>query len=133
MSVLANRVESFIVSVPAGTAQATPQTTDVSFPDGLVKRVELDVPPGHTGHTGIRILAATGRFIPYTSGAYLVADDHDFGWDVIGVIDTGSFQVQAYNTDVYDHAFYLRFSVLDFAYAEATSALAPAPIPAPLI
>lgn len=133
MSVLANRVESFIVTVPAGTAQASPLTTDVSFPDGNVKRVELDVPPGHTGHTGIRILAATGSFIPYTNGAFLVADDHDFGWDVVGVIDTGSFQVQTFNTDLYPHSFYLRFSVLDFAYSEESPPLSPLPAPATLV
>lgn len=126
---VANRIESFIVTVPASIAQASPQTTDVSFADGQVVRVELDVPAGHTGHTGIRIRAATGAFIPYTSGAFLVADDHDFGWDVVGIIDTGSFDVQTFNTDIYPHSFYLRFSVLDFAYSTPTVEAPPVSLP----
>lgn len=121
---VANRIESFDVLVPAGTAKSAPQTTSVAFADGQLVRVELDVPSGHNGLTGIQILAATGQFIPYTEGAFLVANDHLFGWDVIGIIDTGSFQARCYNTDVFDHSFHLRFSVLDFAYA-----LAPTPPP----
>lgn len=127
MAAIANRVESFAVTVAAGTAQASAVTTDVSFADGQVTRVELDVPPGHTGHTGIQILAAKGQFIPYTLGAFLVADDHDFQWDVVGVIDTGSFQVKCYNTDAFAHTFYLRFSVLDFAYVPSGDQLTPLP------
>lgn len=124
---VANRIESFDVTVTAGTAKASAATTDVSFADGLVQRIELDVPPGHTGHTGIQILGAKGQLIPFTFGTFLVADDHDFGWDLVGVIDTGSFQVKAYNTDIYDHTFYLRFSVLDFGYAEPGPAIAALP------
>ena len=123
--VVANRIESFDVSVPAGTSKASPQLTDVSFPDGVLVRVELDVPAGHVGLTGIQILAAHGQMIPYTFGAFLVADNHDFQWDLTGQIDTGSFQVNAYNTDVFDHSFHLRFSVLDFAYVSGAASTPP--------
>lgn len=128
----ANRIESFTVTVTAGTAQASAATTDVSFQDGLVSRIELDVPPGHNGLTGIQILSAHGQAIPYTVGAFLIANDHFFGWDLVGQLDTGSWQVKAYNTDVYDHSFYLRFNVLDFAYAEEPAPLAQLP-PTPLL
>lgn len=125
-----NRVEAFAVTVTANTAKASASTTDVSFPDGVVQRIELDVPNGHNGFTGIQILAALGQVIPFTKGAFLVADGHDFGWDMIGQIDTGSWQAKTYNTDVYDHTFYLRFSVLDFGYLTvATPPVAPVVTP----
>ena len=117
---VANRVEAFAITVPAGTAQASPQVTSTTFDDGSVVRIELDVPDGHFGLTGIQILAAGAQYIPKTNGTYLIADGHDFAWDVIVTIDTGAWSVQAYNTDVYDHTFYLRFSVLDFAFQTAT-------------
>lgn len=120
------------MTVTASTAKASAATTDISFADGLVQRIEVDVPPGHTGHTGIQVLSAKAQLVPATFGAFLVADDHDFGWDMVGVIDTGSFQVKAYNTDIYDHTFYIRFSVLDFAYAQPPQPL-PALPPAPAL
>jgi hypothetical protein len=128
---VANRIEAFAVTVTAGTAKTSAATTDVSFLDGIVQRIELDVPDGHFGLTGIQILSAHAQAIPYTFGDYIVADGHDFGWDLVGQIDTGSWQVKCFNTDVYDHTFYLRFSVLDFAYAPSTAplpALAPTPV-----
>lgn len=118
---LSNRVESFTVTVPAGTTQAGATTTDTSFPDGQVQRIELDVPDGHAGLTGIQIRAAGAQYIPFTEGAFIVANDHDFGWDVIVTIDTGVFSAVAFNTDVYDHNFYIRFSVLDFGYVAASA------------
>ncbi len=127
MAPLANRIEAFAVLVTAGTAQTAAVTTDVSFADGLVQRIELDVPSGHVGLTGIQILSAKGQLIPYTFGTFLVANDHDFGWNMVGVIDTGSFQAKCFNADVFDHTFYLRFSVLDFAYATAAGRLDPLP------
>lgn len=126
---VANRIESFDITVPAGTPKAAPVTTDVSFPDGKLQRVEIDVPDGHAGLTGIQLLGAKGQVIPYTTGAFLVANDHAFGWDLVGQLDSGSFQVRCFNTDIYPHGFSIRFSVLDFGYAtsDATAAAEPPP------
>jgi hypothetical protein len=132
MVAFANRVESFDVLVAAGTAQAAAVTTDCTFQDGVLVRLELDVPDGHAGLTGIQILSAKGQMIPYTAGTFLVANDHQFGWDLVGQIDTGSFQVKAFNTDIYPHTFHVRFSVLDFAQIPASPA-PPAAIPTPLL
>lgn len=126
-----NRIEAASVLVPAGTASASPQLTDVSFQDGVVQWIEVDVPSGHNRLTGLQILAAHGQMIPYTFGEFLIVSGRELHYDLQGLIDTGSFQANAYNTDIYDHTFYIRFGVLDFGYLPAAEPVAPlAPPPA---
>ena len=117
---VANRIESASVTVAAGTPQSGPATTDVSFPDGTLQRLEIVVPDGHAGFTGIQVLASNAQMVPYTAGAFLVANGETLAFDLVGQIDTGFFQVRAYNTDIYAHTFHLRFFVLDFAQQAPT-------------
>lgn len=128
-----NRVEAFAVLVPASTPVASPALTDVSFQDGIVQWIEVDVPSGHNRLTGLQVLAAHGQAIPYTAGEFLVVSARELHYDITGFIDTGSFQANAYNTDVYDHTFYLRFGVLDFAYVTQAQPVAPLPPPPALV
>lgn len=128
-----NRVEAAAVLVTASTAKAAAVTTDVSFQDGIVQWIELTVPDGHFGLTGIQILSANGQAIPYTFGEYIVADDYTKTFDLVGQIDTGSWQAKCYNTDIFDHTFYLRFGVLDFGYAPASQPIPPLSTPPLLV
>ncbi len=128
---VANRVESFAVVCTAGTLSTSPATIDTSFDDGNVVRVELDVPAGHSGYTGVQILAAGAQYLPKTDGVYLIADDHQFGWDTLVTIDTGAWSLRCYNEDSFDHTFYVRFSVLDFGFTAAPAppaVLTPTPL-----
>lgn len=130
---VANRIESFQVTVAAGVTQANAVTTDISVRDGQLQRIELTVPPGHNGQTGIQILAAEAQMIPFTFGAFLVANNEYFGWDMVGVIDTGSFQAKCFNLGSFPHSFYIRFSMLDFAYAPDSLSALPALIAPPAL
>jgi hypothetical protein len=126
----ANRIEKFAVTVPAGTAQASPANYSLVVPDGYLQRVEVTIPDGHNGLTGLQLLAANAQLVPATFGAYLVGNDQTLAFDMVGVIDTGNFQANAYNTGVFAHTFYGLWYMLDFAYSTgATEPTAPLVVP----
>lgn len=118
---LANRVEAFAVTVTAGTAKASAVETATTFADGTVTRIELDVPAGHARLTGIQILWAHAQVIPFTVNTFLVADNDKLAYDMQPGRDTGQWAVKCFNTDVYDHTFYLRFGVQDYAFRGAAT------------
>lgn len=113
MSTPVNRVEAFAVVAPASTAKATPAEVKTTFNVGTVTRIEIDVPDGHAGLTGIFLAVATGRILPRTAGSFLVANDSHLGWDVIDVPDSGAWSAFVYNADLFDHTFYVRYSIIN--------------------
>lgn len=106
---MATEVRQFAVTVPAGTAQATPYTKDVSFPTRIVERIDWRVPPGPRGVMGFRLASGGNPVLPTNDGAYIVADDDRATWLLSGLIESGAWQVQGYNTGAYAHTVYLTF------------------------
>lgn len=108
---MADRVEVFDVTVPAGTAKASPQTTALSFLDGEVTEVEVVIPPGPHGLVGFQLAYGGGQLIPRTAGAFIVADDEVIRWPVESYPTGGRWSLIAYNTGVYAHTLEVRFLV----------------------
>ncbi len=121
---MADRIESFTVAVPAGTAQATPQETSLVFPPGVVEAVEIVIPSGHFGLTGIALAQAHQRIIPRDGTSFLVAEDEVIRWALDGYLNTGDWQAFAFNADIYAHSFYLRFLVRKIVLSTGRRALA---------
>jgi len=121
---VAQEVREFAVLVPAGTAVSAPLVTDVSFPERIVTAVSWRVPPGPSGRLGWALTSAGTPVIPIQPGTYIVTDDQAATWQLDGYLDSGNWQVTAYNSGVYDHTVYLTF-LLDLPGA----ANAPAPPP----
>lgn len=130
MSTPVNRVEAFTVVAPASTAKATPLEVVTAFEAGTVVRIEIDVPDGHAGLTGIFLAVAKGRILPRTLGSFLVANDDHLGWDLFGVPDSGAWSAFVYNTDLFDHSFYVRYSIVNIVGDTPTLADARAATPA---
>lgn len=126
----ASRVLPFTILVPAGTTKASPLVTATTIPTGQVVRIEIDVPDGHARLTGIQLALAGGPYIPYGQGAWLVGNDHNFEWDFVGLPDSGTWSAIAYNTDIYQHSFYLRYFVLDEYLVDQPATAAPIVTPA---
>ena len=122
---MAERIEWFDVTVTAGTTKAAPAETATTFDQGLVDRIEITIPDGHAGLTGIRLLQAHQPVIPSTSGSFIVGNDRTIGWDLHGYLDNGSWSVECYNTDQYDHAFHLAFLISELG---STTTLTFAPV-----
>lgn len=108
---MANRFEVFDVTVPASTLKANAVETPTAFADGIVTGVEIVIPDGHAGLTGIAILQAHSQVIPWTSGAYITGNDEIIKWDTAGFIQNGAWSVSCYNSDVYAHTFHVRYLV----------------------
>lgn len=108
----ADRVELAQVTVPAGTAQASAAETDLSFPPGWVQELELVIPDGHAGVTGIAIAQAHQITIPARGQVWIVSNDEVIRWPIKDTLGTGQWSAFAYNLDPFNpHTFYVRFLV----------------------
>lgn len=124
-----NRVQAFQVVAAAGTPQSAPVETDISFAPGEVVGIEIDIPDGHAGLTGLQIATAHQQLFPYTRGQWLIGNDDKIEWAVHDLADTGNWQAIWFNTDLFVHDFYIRFLVSD---NRGVARLAPFPSPLPL-
>lgn len=106
---MARELRAFNVTVPAGTLQSAPATTDVSTPARIVRRIDVTVPPGPRGELGFYLANSNTQVIPFNAGQWIVANDEHMTWDLTDYVDSGSWQVVAYNTGFYPHTLQLRF------------------------
>lgn len=99
------------VITAAGVPQSSPQATTALIPAGLLVSVDLQIPPGHHGLTGIRLTLAGAVILPYSNPAsWIVGDDLQQTFAVNTQVDT-QLRVETYNTGQYPHTHYLRFLV----------------------
>ncbi|MGH7239406.1 MAG: hypothetical protein ACREHG_04980 [Candidatus Saccharimonadales bacterium] len=109
---MTSQIRGFELTIPAGTAKASPLTLDMSFPPMTVQDITVTVPPGPNGNLGIQIAAAEMQVIPWNQGEWLVPNDVVMSWEPQDYADAGSWQLIGYNTGTYDHTVWVRFSVL---------------------
>lgn len=107
---MAQRIEKFSLVAAAG---ASSLFQNHQFLDGVVTRLELYVPPGHSGTTSWAFYFGDTQLLPKTSGSAVVADDQQFGWDLEdtpttsgGPAGTGYRSLYS-NADVYPHTFHI--------------------------
>jgi len=108
---MAAEVRNFAVTVPAGTAITAPQVTDLAMPARVVRKIRVRIPPGPSGAVGWALGAAGERVLPWGPGQWIVADDEAIEWELVDQITSGAWQLQAYNTGVFDHTLYITFLV----------------------
>lgn len=124
---MAQEVQAFSATIPAGTPQSAPVAISLAMPPRVVRRIEWKVPPGPKGNMGFQIGMAGTQLIPYSVGAFIVADDDSEGWDLVGLPSSGAWQLLGYNTGIFAHTVYLRFLVdLPSDGTAAAAALIPA-------
>lgn len=111
----------------AGTAQATPATTDVRFPDGVVDAVEIVVPDGCAGLVGFQLVYSGQPVIPRNPAQFIVANGEVIKWPLSNYPAGGRWAVNAYNTDVFNHTIFLRFLVNEFN-TQDDGTVAPVPV-----
>jgi hypothetical protein len=105
---VAERIETPVVTVPAGTLITAPQTTALSLRDAVLQRIEVVIPPGPSGLMGFAFLHSGQQIIPFNTAQWIIADDDKLSWDVDNYPTGNKWSVRAYNTDVYAHSLYLR-------------------------
>lgn len=97
------------ITAPAGTPITAPVSIPVTLETNHLERIEIDVPDGHDRQTGIRVTSNGTVIVPFSPTGFIVANDHYFTIPFDDDITVGDLVIQAYNTDVFDHTFYLRF------------------------
>ena len=106
---VAEEIREFAVTVPAGTAITAPLVADISFPVREVVRIDWRIPPGPSGKMGWRLTSAGAPVIPIQPNTYIVTDNQAGEWPLAGYLDSGNWQLTAYNTGVFPHTVYLTF------------------------
>ena len=108
---MAVETRTYAVVVPAGTAEATPQLSDLAMPARIVRGIRVRVPPGPGGELGWALAAAGQAIIPWGGGTWIVADDEVITWTPEQTIESGAWQLLAWNTGTYDHTVYVTFEL----------------------
>jgi len=109
----ATRIEAFTVTIPANTVKDSPVTVDTAFNQGTVIEIELDIPPGPSGYMGFQLAYGEQVIIPYSNSEYIVADNDKLRWPILNFPAGKFWAVIGYNTDIYDHALYVRYLIDD--------------------
>lgn len=122
-----SEVRSFAVSVPAGTPASAPQITPLAMPARIVREIRVRVPPGPRGEVGWALGAAGVPVLPWNAGAWIVADDESIDWPVAGQIESGAWELRAYNTGAFAHTIYVTF-LLDVVAAAIVGSSVSAPL-----
>ena len=108
---MADRIETFNVTVPAGTLSGSPIDFPLSFDLGIVTDIEIVIPPGPSGLVGFRIHHSGNAVIPRSGSQYIITDNEIIKWPLTKAPYGDKWVLRAYNEDVYAHTLYLRFLV----------------------
>lgn len=119
---MASEIRSFEVTIPAGTAVATPLTVAIPFPPRIVEQIDILVPPGPRGVMGFAVGSSGVSVLPINQGAWIIADDTFIRWPLVNQIDSGGWEVTGYNIGQYDHTIYLHFHLSPTTTQRATVA-----------
>jgi hypothetical protein len=112
---LGNYVYAITVTAQANTSSGSPLSHLFPIGDVWLDSVQIVIPSGHRGLTGLAITNGGTPIIPYGAGTdFLIGDDDRLDYD-LGVEVDASFGCIYYNTDSIRHNFYLRFQGLPMA------------------
>jgi|SRR5713101_15139 len=121
-----DRLYYLSVMTPAGTAIAAPLTTAFPLEDAKLKRLAITIPDGHSGFTGIRILRGSQQIMPWSNNQYIVANNRTIPIDYDDEITSSGLGIVTYNTDIFDHTFYIEVVIEDLPLTPANSSMATA-------
>lgn len=99
--------QEFSITVPAGTAIATPQVTQLAMQaGGQLTAMRVRVPPGPRGEVGFAITSNGAHRIPYLAG-WIIADDEALVWHLDNEDAGQQWELTAYNTGLFAHTLYV--------------------------
>lgn len=85
--------------------------------DALLVDIEVTIPPGHNGLTGIRVLQSGAQILPWRNSPYLIGDSYTRVFPINTEIGANSIATQAFNNDFVGHSFYITFHIQDLPRA----------------
>lgn len=124
------------VTTPANTTEASPLETSFALPQGTLVSIEVVIPAGHAGLTGIAIDYSGEHIFPWGRGTFLQGDDDVIAMTVGRDLGGSPVTIRTFNTDdTFDHDHLIRVVVDDppgeARRGVAVLALAPAELDIP--
>jgi hypothetical protein len=114
-----DRYYPLTATVVSATPSTAPATFFIPLETADLVDVRIQVPAGHSGLTGIRILQSQQQIVPWGNSSWYIADDDKETFAINEQVNVNAITVQAYNTDIYEHTFYLLFHVADLTMQAA--------------
>lgn len=109
-----------MVTTPANTAIAAPQSTSWAVGTGILDKLDVVIPDGHVGLTGIQLLWGGRQAAPYEGAEWITGNDDEVTVDLDLFTGTGTLVVRTYNTDdTFGHSHHLRAYLSDLERPEA--------------
>lgn len=122
------RVYPLTVTVPAGTPVAHPVSVPWVTEDAVVSDIEVLIPPGPNGTTGVRVMKGDVQLIPWGAPSWIIGNDYDRTFALGGYLPTSDITVEAYNIGQNTHSFYLRMSVISLNAGIAANSASPSDV-----
>lgn len=96
-------------SCPAGTAVAAYTLTPAGVATVMLHTMEVRIPPGHQGFTGLALIDSGTFVIPYDAGApaWIIGDDDLLAYPYERELGA-NVQIATYNTGTFVHAWQVR-------------------------
>jgi len=104
---------TYIFTVPANTPKSSPKKMDVTLKHGVIRRIMVTIPAGHSGLAHMIIKWGETQIIPHEGD--ICGDDEKLEWEEYYEIieDERTLTLVGWNEDVEnDHSFIVRFEVL---------------------
>lgn len=105
------RIYPLTVAVPAGTPIANPVIVPWVTEDAVIADIEIQIPSGPNGTTGIRIMKGDVQLLPWGASSWIIGNDYNRTFPIGGYLPTSDIKVEAYNIGQNNHTFYLRMAV----------------------
>lgn len=104
------------VTVAANVLSTAPTSTNPNLGSCIVESVNVFIPPGHAGLTGLAVQLAGVHVVPYGDNtAWVIGDDASLDFE-LGVEVGADLRILTYNVDLaFSHAFYLRWKIRSVA------------------
>lgn len=93
--------------VPAGTPASSPAAKTWTLYPGYVHSFRIRIPPGHGSNTGVRLVYQGTPIIPFDAASYLTGGGQTFEIPFADQIMNRGLVVQGFNTDKWDHTFFM--------------------------
>jgi hypothetical protein len=111
--------------VPANTPVAAPAQLAVVLDNATLDLFEVLIPDGHNGLTGLAVTWGGTQIIPYTMGTWISGNGEKVSLDYGGEVTQNGLVMTGYNLDIFDHTFYMRWSVSPLTAASAVAIASP--------
>lgn len=115
-------------TIAANTAEATPHVETLNIVDTQLIEVQVIIPRGHNGLTGLAVRLGTTRVLPWDDPtAWLRGNDENRTFPVYTQAAAVA-TILGFNTGQLAHSFYLRFLVDDDAYLTPVKSFTSVPV-----